>query len=276
MNVAPISGTERVSGRRKLLRRRAFLAVGLGLPLAVALDAFVVEPKWVRVRTLSVLPPGQQKGHRLAHITDIHHRGDQAYLRRIVRTINNLHPDSVCFTGDIIGDMIDKQEHLDEALDILKDIRCPIYGVPGNHDYWSKLSFAPIQECFLSTGGAWLLDASADTADGHLHIIGLSGRNVSTPVPATVPKQLNVLLMHYPAWVKKLSDKYDLVLAGHSHGGQVRFSFYGAPILPFSVDQYDLGLFQTAAGPLYVNPGLGWFPVKLRFNCRPEITLFHM
>lgn len=71
-------------------------------------------------------------------------------------------------------------------------------------------------------------------------------------------------------------QKVDLVLAGHSHGGQVRLPFYGPVFLPFGVEQYDLGLFHTPSGPLYVNPGIGWFPVPIRFNCRPEITLFEV
>ncbi len=66
--------------------------------------------------------------------------------------------------------------------------------------------------------------------------------------------------MHYPAWIKYQGDqRFDLALAGHSHGGQVRIPFYGALVLPEGVDQYDLGLFQTRSGPLYVNPGIGWY-----------------
>jgi len=83
--------------------------------------------------------------------------------------------------------------------------------------------------------------------------------------------------MHYPAWVQNLStEKYDLMLAGHSHGGQVRVPFYGALMVPFGVGRYDLEMFPTASGPLYVNPGIGWFPVPIRFNCRPAITVFEM
>jgi hypothetical protein len=83
--------------------------------------------------------------------------------------------------------------------------------------------------------------------------------------------------MHYPAWAKKLGgQKFDLMLAGHSHGGQVRIPFYGALITPFGVDGYDLGFYQTPAGPLYVNPGIGWYYVNARFNCRPEITVIEI
>jgi predicted MPP superfamily phosphohydrolase len=87
----------------------------------------------------------------------------------------------------------------------------------------------------------------------------------------------NILLQHYPAWVKKLGDrKFDLILAGHSHGGQVRIPFYGPIFLPFAVDEFDLGLFETDWGPLYVNPGIGWFPVPYRFRCRPEVTVIEI
>jgi uncharacterized protein len=67
-----------------------------------------------------------------------------------------------------------------------------------------------------------------------------------------------------------------LLLAGHSHGGQVRIPFYGPVVVGFGVDEYDLGLFQTSAGPLCVNPGIGWFSFPYRFNCRPEITLIEI
>lgn len=67
--------------------------------------------------------------------------------------------------------------------------------------------------------------------------------------------------------------RYDVLLAGHSHGGQVRLPLVGALSIPFNVDEYDLGLFQTPNGPLYVNPGIGWFVTRERFRCWPEITV---
>ena len=84
------------------------------------------------------------------------------------------------------------------------------------------------------------------------------------------------------AWTDKLpisisrGGRGDLILAGHSHGGQVRIPFYGPILLPYGVGRYDLGMFRTGCGPLYVNPGIGWFPVPIRFNCQPEITVFEI
>jgi uncharacterized protein len=98
-----------------------------------------------------------------------------------------------------------------------------------------------------------------------------------TPVYlAPKPGVKNILLLHYPLLAERLANKFDLMLAGHSHGGQVRIPFYGALVLPFWVGRYDLGMFRLPAGPLYVNPGLGWLAVPIRFNCRPEITVFEI
>ncbi len=83
------------------------------------------------------------------------------------------------------------------------------------------------------------------------------------------------MLFHYPLFVEQLPPRrFDLNLAGHSHGGQIRVPFYGALIFMMGVGKYEVGLFKTPAGPLYVNPGLGWFVTTVRFNCRPEITVF--
>ena len=82
-----------------------------------------------------------------------------------------------------------------------------------------------------------------------------------------------ILLAHYPDTVDRIKNQiFNLVLAGHSHGGQIRLPFIGALIVPYGVGDYDLGLFHTPAGPLYVNPGLGTLR-PVRFLCRPEITV---
>ena len=96
-------------------------------------------------------------------------------------------------------------------------------------------------------------------------------------MPSVADGTKNIVLMHYPAWARLFTDqKFDLLLAGHSHGGQVRIPFYGPIMVPFGVDEYDLGLFQTKAGPLYVSSGIGWYPIPVRFNCRPEITVIEI
>ena len=256
----------------KLTRRRFLWATALASPFAAMADARFLEPQWLNIKrlNLAVGRPSQ----RLVHFTDLHHKGDARLLRSVVTTINSLAPDLVCFTGDII----EEGKFLPEALEILAGIKAPMFGVPGNHDYWSKASFAPIGQCFAATRGAWLVDAQRATADGKTNFIGVAQLGPKHPLPAAVPGMKNILLIHYPAWVKKLgTEKYDLILAGHSHGGQVRIPFFGPVMVPFGVDEFDLGFFQTANGPLYVNPGIGYiYDYHFRFNCRPEITVIEI
>jgi uncharacterized protein len=256
----------------KISRRRFIFLGGLLLtPCVVTADARWVELEWVKVRRLR-LTDGKPT-HRFVHFTDLHHKGDRAHTESVVDTINSLSPDFVCFTGDIMEDV----KFLPEALEILSGIKSPLYGVPGNHDYWSRAPFDQMIRSFASTGGAWLVDEQRVIAGGKINLIGMAHVGPRHSLPATGSGMKNILLMHYPAWAKLFTNqKFDALLAGHSHGGQVRIPFYGPIILPFSVDEYDLGLFQTQAGPLNVSSGIGWYPIPVRFNCRPEVVLIEI
>ena len=259
--------------RMKTITRRQFMLTALfAAPLAVWGDARFLEPTGMvlrRQRFGSGLPT-----HRLVHFSDLHHKGDRSILQSLVGKINALTPDFVCFTGDLVED----QKFLPETLEVLSGIKSPLFGVPGNHDYLSGISFAQVQQGFAATGGAWLMNENRLLAGGRINLIGITcTRGVETRLPIN-PADKNILLMHYPAQAKQLGgQKFDLLLAGHSHGGQVRIPLYGALKLPSRVDEYDLGRFTTPAGPLYVNAGIGYIgDNNFRFNCRPEITLIEV
>ena len=238
-----------------------------------AVDGFLIEPHWIRIDRLSL---GKSHSVRVVHISDIHFKGDSAYLSRIVDKVNRLAPDLVCFTGDIVEDT----RYLEEALTALGRIEVPLYGVPGNHEYWCGASFDRIGECFRRTGGDWLVDQSAVSLGGRVFVVGSSGSEVSTqrtasefampgrrtdwsPAPASTPAASShgpvltpppgpgakrILLTHYPAVVDSIrGEAYDLILSGHAHGGQVRLPFFGALLVPYGVDGYQLGTYMTPA-----------------------------
>ena len=255
------------------INRRKFVATALlATPFALAGDARLVEPTWLKVQNVRL--GGGKAGVRLAQFSDLHHKGNRAYLRDMVDTVNSLAPDFCCFTGDLVED----NRYLPETLAILSGIRAPVYGVPGNHDYWSRADFGLIKRCLTATGGDWLLDEQRVIAGGRVTLTGAAGIYLRTIPAPRAADTLNLLLMHYPAWAKHLGNRaYDLMLAGHSHGGQVRLPFIGAPFLPDNVDEYALGRYQTPAGTLYVNPGIGYIAdYDFRFNCRPEVTVFEI
>jgi predicted MPP superfamily phosphohydrolase len=281
---------------------------GMGL---CALDGFVIEPRWIKCDRLSL---SDRPTMRVVHISDIHYKGDRAYLLRIIATVNQLAPDVVCFTGDIV----ENTHYLDEALDALSKINVPLYGVPGNHDYWSGASFERIGTCFQGTGGGWLLDNSVSVLKGRLLIVGSSGSEIETrgdasefampgrrmewnPMPnikadlpnhagtagsspsahgsnpPVGPEAKRILLAHHPAAVDSIKgERYDLILSGHAHGGQVRLPLFGALVVPYGVNGYQLGTYSTPAGRLHVSAGLGTFLLPVRFLCRPEITVIEL
>ena len=245
------------------MTRRRFLGLAtLALPAAVGADARWIEPRALRVRTLS-----RGRSQRFVHFTDFHHKGDVHYAAEVVRTINELAPEFVCFTGDLV----ENRRFAPEALDFIRQIKAPVYGSPGNHDYWCGASFAEYDRVFASTGGGWLVDRSILLHNG-IELVGLGAESWKR-IPARRSKQ-RIALMHYPIQAAQFKNEtFELMLAGHSHGGQVRVPFYGAPILPWGVGPYQLGYYDTPAGPLYVGAGIGTYRLPIRLNCRPEITV---
>jgi len=240
-----------------------------GIPAAIVADAALIEPNWISVRKLRLAK--DKPTVRFVHFTDLHHKGDRRFLQSAVNQINAQSPDFVCFTGDIIEDVT----FLPEALELFQQIKSPLYGIPGNHDYWAHANFTVVGEAFTRTGGRWLMDESVSVTGGK---VNLAGATCSKPPQLALRSdQKNIVLIHYPEWVDKLGEyRFDLALAGHSHGGQVRLPFFGPLVVPFGVGRYDLGLFQTNSGLLYVGAGLGWFYLNVRFNCRPEITVIEI
>ncbi len=247
-----------------MMTRRKFLGLGaLALPAALGADV-CIEPTDLRVRRLSL----RQKGVRFVHFTDFHYKGDRDYAEQVVRTINDLHPSFVCFTGDLV----ENKDFAPEALAFVRQIKAPVYGSPGNHDYWCGAAFSSYEAAFAATGGAWLADRSAVLEKHDLEIVGMGIVGIHAFKPPQATQRL--LLLHYPRMADELGGpRFDLIMSGHSHGGQVRLPFYGALVVPWGVGEYDLGYFETKGGPLYVNPGIGTYYFPWRFNCRPEVTL---
>ena len=127
-----------------------------------------------------------------------------------------------------------------------------------------------LRAAWRKTGGDWLNDTTALVLGGRLELVGNSGIAGRAPRKRSAPSAKRILLTHYPTVADQLDGrKFDLILAGHTHGGQVRI-----PLTPLEgMGPYDRGLFQTPAGPLYVNPGIGTYYLDARFRCRPEITV---
>ena len=116
-----------------------------------------------------------------------------------------------------------------------------------------------------------LPDRTAILEAHDLELVGFGRRSIHAFTTPQAARQ--VLLMHYPQMANGLGRRFDLILAGHSHGGQIRLPLVGAIILPKGVRPYEHGFYETPGGPLYVNAGIGTYRIPFRWNCRPELTL---
>ncbi len=249
------------------ISRRKFLGLGaFALPAILGLDACFVEPTRLRLRNLKL---SDESTCRFVHFSDFHYSGDSEYAAEVVGAINKLEPDFVCFTGDLVED----RSYAAEALSFVREIHAPVYGIPGNHDYWSRAPFPEYERAFAATGGAWFPNSAIVLPQHDLELVG--NGIIGMPAAEADSVTRHVLLLHYPAMADHLGHRrFDLILAGHSHGGQVRLPFIGPLLVPSGVGRYDYGCYDTPGGTLSVSAGIGTlssFPI--RWNCPPEITL---
>jgi predicted MPP superfamily phosphohydrolase len=243
------------------------LSVVAGLCLAYAR---FIEPRWLAVRTVSL---SDSPIVTLIHISDIHYKGDREYLSGVVATINAADADFVCFTGDLIED----KAYLSECMAILSGINKPFYGVSGNHDEWAQVQKTDVADTFAATGGQWLTGNDVAIYSDTVAMVGEPDASRARMLGGASPDAKKILLYHYPDIVDRLpEDAYDLILAGHTHGGQVRIPLVRNPVLPERDREYSLGLFHTDAGPLYVSAGIGTYYWPIRFRCRPEVTIIRL
>jgi predicted MPP superfamily phosphohydrolase len=260
------SGVGKLSAKfPKLTRRRLLGAAVAAVPAACFLDAFCFEPKNLKVRSLEL---SESPEVRLVHFTDFHHDGDRDFAQEMVDAVNLSGASAACFSGDIVSD----SAHFNEALDFIRKIEMPVYGVPGNHDEARKKRYPQIRSAFEATGGAWLEDREIKLPGSAVVLAGAVGDTASFLSPESPGKR--ILMVHYPDFVERLGNReVSLILAGHSHGGQIRLPLVGPLVLPNRVGAYDRGLYQTKAGPLHVSVGIGTFGYKARFFCRPEVVV---
>jgi hypothetical protein len=270
----PVSGTSILGVQFEMIEksevsRRQFLAFLLtAIPTASIAHGVTNDPDQLRVSVNHLKLSGTSV--RFAHFTDLHYRGESALTREVAREIQRLRPDFACFTGDFIDNPIDKEG----AFSFIRSLGCPVYAVPGNHDYTCGVPFREFEELFASTGGAWLVNRNLLVPGKDLELVGLAiGEGFRIPPPLSGNR---ILLTHFPQAVDRVAGaEFSSVLAGHSHGGQVRFPLIGPLFFPPGVGRYELGTFMTPAGPLHVNAGIGTSALPIRICCPPELSFFH-
>lgn len=300
---APVStsddGASAPDAGRSALSRRAFLktigatAVAAG---AVGIYSTQIEPFWLHVheRPIPVRGlPADFIGFRIVQLTDLH-VGNHVplwYMRRVIRHANAFKPDLVVVTGDLVHHT---PTGVKPVAGLLSMLEAPVIVSLGNHDYdaanpnaGGPIRHAHIAEALeaeLAPRGIEVLRNRAIPimrGGSRLWIVGLEDYYTAWFSPerafAEVPRDEPSLVMSHNPDTAYFFEGYNvpLILAGHTHGGQVRIPFYGAPILPIAHRQLADGLHTVNQSRIHISRGVGYIR-RIRFNCRPELPCLRL
>lgn len=276
--------------------RMALKTLGAGL----AYGAFI-EPHWIEITTISIvvpdLPPALD-GYRIAHLTDLHYNiaAGKNFLRRVVAKTNLLDVDMVALTGDFIGY---NPRNLYRCMALLSDIQAPdgCWVVRGNHDYHATLDdmksacrdvgfrLLENQHALVRPSRHRVRQGQSFELDnrGSMVIAGVGDLWLGDCRPgkalegadSTLP---TVLLSHNPHGADLLVEDHhvDLVLSGHTHGGQIRPLGRALGCFSDGSSKYVSGLVRTGDTSVYISRGVGTSAFRFRWNCRPEIALIEL
>ena len=277
----------------------ALVAAAMGLAIALYGYARFIEPRRLQKRHFRVgVPtlPGTLEGVRIAQLTDFHIGAtgtQQSIIRRAIETARGWKPDIVALTGDF---MHDGQWQDDGDLFSGLAAEIPTIAVLGNHD--RRADAAATEEIVArlrdqgvhvlwnehrtfnvgDQGGELVLVSVDDPSTGH---DDLASAMAGLPHHRE-PERPVVLLAHAPEIVDQApADRFALVLAGHTHGGQVRISPFkrrtvleGGRFTDGVDSPYPRGIRIINGNPLFVNNGLGVSDIPLRFLAPPQVALF--
>ncbi len=272
------------------MNRRAFLISACGVATTIPAYARFVEPEWLKFSQVECMlfADRQAEPVRLLHLSDLHASPPvpKSLIERAIDAGLSTKPDLICVTGDFVTS---KQGF--DAEWLVRQLRrlsaaAPAFASLGNHDggkwagrYGGFRSTANIADLVRSSGTRLLHNENFEVAakGRTFHLVGLgdlwSGEmqaNLAFPLQSS---NRVVLLSHNPDTKDRLQNyRWDLMLSGHTHGGQLSLPYFGTPFAPVHDHRYVEGLKGWNGRQIHVTTGVGNLH-GVRFNCRPEVSL---
>ncbi|BCG48874.1 Metallophosphoesterase [Citrifermentans bremense] len=263
------------------ISRRLFLLGGVSAFPYLYLERSSVAVRRYRVPVRNL--PEALAGFTILHLTDLHDKEFGEGGAALLALLRRLRFDLVALTGDLV---VGERPSLKAALDLVAGIRrfsnAPLYSVPGNHEY-ALTREGEFSEKLARAGARVLTNKALPLQSGkdRLWVAGVDDpvtrrARLDQALAETDARSPRILLSHAPhPFPEAAQQGVDLMLSGHTHGGQIRFPLIGAAYVPDMgfFPAWDYGLYSSGKTTLIVNGGLGesWFPV--RFNIRPEVVL---
>ncbi|HEY8560991.1 MAG TPA: metallophosphoesterase [Pyrinomonadaceae bacterium] len=225
--------------------------------------------------------PKKLDGFRLVHLSDIHHSPFTSleHIARAVKVANRLKPDMFALTGDYVSHEREYIEPVAEALGRLES-EFGTFACLGNHDHWTDAELVTdsfrrasinvlINEGFRFTAR----DASVWLCGVDDYMVGKT--DLRAALHGSFPDEMKLLLAHNPVILRQAARfDVDLVLSGHTHGGQVKLRDEEKRILPNR--RLKNGLQRRGETQIYITRGIGTVVLPIRYQCPPEISLIEL
>jgi predicted MPP superfamily phosphohydrolase len=255
--------------------------------LGCLLYGHFIEPRWLEVTHHHLQLSGLGGHLRVVHLTDLHMEGADGWPEEVLAAVEQSQPDLVVLTGDYLNHP-SRAQRLREFLDRLVAVagHDRVFAVTGNFEVGAR------PDPVFADAGVHLLDGVVVTVtlrSARLQVAGIGFYGIRNSERMLVelagqlePSVPSILLHHTPDLAESPGiEAFDLVLCGHTHGGQVRLPGYGALItLSRYGKSYEAGLYRLKGkGHLYTNRGIGTEPapaIRVRFLCRPEVAVFDL
>ncbi len=266
--------------RRKFLKHcliSGSVVMAAGYPFFIERYIFLTNAYTIPVRNL----PEAFHGFTIAHLTDIHYGSLMpiSVVRRVVDKTNALKTDVIVNTGDNIHRR-NSAKQVNAVWPELDKLHAKhgVYSVLGNHDHWGD--FERSMHWMKKTGQNLRHKAVSIEKGGERIWIGGAGDiwedrlGIDRAFEKTPPGDCKIVLAHNPdAADRKFKTRIDLMISGHTHGGQVKPPFFEPPILPVENKRYSSGFIRSKNTNLFISRGIGWAIIPVRFNCFPEIAV---
>jgi predicted MPP superfamily phosphohydrolase len=256
-----------------------------GLGVVVAAYAIGVRRRWYRVEDVELRIsglPSAFEGYRIAHLSDLHIGGltPRAWGMRWAESANRRAPDLAVVTGDMVTSGTDYHDDIRDVIAALRARDGTVVSM-GNHDYFGDGE--PLVSLLRAAGVRVLRNEGEvlSRGDGQLFLSAIDDTwtrraDVDATLAARPPGTVTICLAHDPEAFPTLAERgVELVLSGHTHGGQIAMPFFARHAnLAALTHKFTLGLYTVGESQLYVHPGLGTTGPPVRFGVAPAVVMY--
>lgn len=281
------------------MKRKIIIGCGIAISIIIL---FLMYCRYVGTKGLIVKEylvkdsnlPTSFYGIKIVHLSDIHYgqTTNKKELENIVKKVNSIKPDIIVLTGDLLDKDINyNNQDIENIINNLNNMEASIdkFIISGNHDLVKLIDYNKILEKinFTNLDDSYQIIYNKSTEP--IMISGISTTNNKKDINEKLSEankiltdknnniKYNILLMHEPDIVKTINySNYNLILAGHSHGGQINLPLLKSIILPKNAKKYYKEYYNLKKSKLYISSGIGTSSLKLRFLNKPSLNLYRL